>query len=153
MVKRLKFSSFFITVNTQAYFTSDESNFKEEADRLKDTFDNLINQSTMDNFITIKAPQDNNKDLKEIIRDINVYKVLELGTKQNRLHLHAMIIINHYSNLQLNLKHIRDSFDSEYNKNIHINLDLVKNKDDVQVILEYMSKGDAAAGLSIVKGK
>lgn len=148
--KKLRFSSFFMTINTQKHFEGDEHNFESEQERLTNKFDSIINEENMENWIKfMKTDFDRSK-----IRDITVFKAIELGRKSKgrKLHIHAYIVINHYTVLRINNNYIRQEMNNEYKTKIHLNNQLVTNREHGRAILNYMQKGQPSKIYSYLFG-
>jgi len=138
--KRVKFSSFLLTINpNQSYDPGDVKSIKKASKKLKKSIDGLFNEGNIGKLIKINNEKDKEKDKKEIIRDINIHKSLEYGKEKGKLHAHLFVVINHYSKIQLDNQKIRSELKEDLGS-IYYNNTLVRNKEDAQNILEYISK-------------
>ena len=141
MPKRLKFSSFLLTVNQNKSFDKgDVKNLKREAKKLRNSIDNVLNEGNLKNIIKVNKKEDKEKNLNQIIRAVNIYKALEYGEEKGKLHSHIYIIINHYSNIRLDNERIRKELKSEMDSNIYYNNTLIRSKEDGEQILNYITK-------------
>ena len=139
--KRLNFSSFLLTINQNKSFDKgDVKNLRKASKKLRNFIDNVLNEGNLKNIIKINKKEDKEKNLKEIIRDINIYKALEYGDQKQKLHAHIYFIINHYSNIRLDNERIRKELKSEMDSNIYYNNTLIRSKEDGEQILNYITK-------------
>lgn len=120
-------SNFYITINTQGT----DLGLRE---KLKEAFNEFY--ENLEAFIYFRRPGDG----LEKIDKIECRRVaIEVGKKYHRVHLHCLLSITHRSNIQLNLKMMKEHFESYTGRgNIHLNVEYIE--DPLFFIEEYIRK-------------
>lgn len=105
--KQLKHSNFYITINTNQQFKSDDDpKSKLLQQQLKDSISHCFNN--IKDYIVLK---DKNKDVtisKEWIKSIDLDGVVEVGEKYHQPHAHLLIHISHYTYIHFNYQKLKE---------------------------------------------
>ena len=104
--KKLAHTNYFLTVSTNERFTDfQEAEYQAAAKRLHDAF-----YYTLDNLDRYVTMSEGHTFAKPFIKDIYTNMSIERGTKNNHLHLHAIIMISHYSHISVDFKQMKAVF-------------------------------------------
>lgn len=124
-----KVSSFFLTCNSQSRDLISEALMKEVAQRFFEKIEDYLR------FLD-KDPRRNNNSY---IDDVDIQSAVETGKKEKRVHLHALIRIEHRTKLQLDLRKITSYFERELRlKSVYLHVDFVP--DNSISLLKYLRK-------------
>lgn len=122
-------SQLFLTVNTNSQDLISEQQLKQVANSY---FEN------MEEFIRF-LHKDHNRNNVEHIDDIKIQSSVEIGKKEKRVHLHALIRIEHRTKLQLDLRKTTTFFKKQLDlKNLYLHVDFIP--DNTTSLIKYMRK-------------
>ena len=134
--RRLQQDAYFLTINSNTSVRRESSKFKAEVNKLKDMVDKTFDKSNYSNLFNVDPSE---------IRNVEIYKALEIGSRQSLPHVHILIIIHRYAKrvVHLNYSHIREMGKKTYGKAIHFHNDVVRSKtmENLNRIKDYMTKG------------
>ena len=105
-----KFSSFFVTINTNQSYKEDDPSIDDDAQIFSSVIEDILNN--IGDYITLPVGDDLSK-----VKDADLEYVVERGSKMRSLHTHIMIKFKHNSNVKLNYKKIKDKIKSELGLN------------------------------------
>lgn len=103
--RKLRFSNFHITINTNVRPTEHEESV-EHSERLEDAVRGLLSHAGLQRIITFHVPGDVYGS--KTIRKVTAKFAVELGTqpKGRRVHAHVVLMLQHLSFIRLNLPEI-----------------------------------------------
>ena len=95
-----------------------------------------------------------NDDFSDVVNDTDIKGVVEIGETQRRMHAHVIIEMKHYGMIQMCPKTIRTNFTQIWNKlcqsrayrdyglrkGPYVDVQLLKQKNALQIVRRYMSK-------------
>lgn len=131
-------SNFFITVNPNKQFIGKKVQGAMK-NRFEATMVELAKRDTLVSYLKF-GPKDKHyaKDLAiDVIKDVRWYSVVETGENLGRMHTHISLMIEHYSQIQIDTKKLQDEFKKVFNR---MGSDaIITDKVYVQVKLEDQS--------------
>ncbi len=137
--KRVKNSNFYLLVNTNRAFEPHSDDLDEMAGRFEESMEEISND--LGNYLYIKEP--NHSFTRQYFKRIESKSRIELGPKLHRLHCHSIICIQHYSNIHLDLKHIKEKLCEDLGlPNIRLTCRVFRSsaRNDIERFDEYISK-------------
>lgn len=109
--KKLAHSNFLLTINTQRVYDEGTPQLTEDRALFEKIIEKFLHN--IENYLKIK--EDGVSFSKKYFEDIRADYVVELGTKQRRLHTHIMLMIAHRTKIHLDENAIREYFKKELN--------------------------------------
>lgn len=134
--KKLAHSNFFITINTNKSFqTQDEA--QPMTSKLEQVLDKVL--AKVADYIIIEEP---GKESIEpgMIKAINIDGVAEIGPRSFQPHAHVMIAISHYTKLKLDYKQLKEDVKTEMGIEEDIYFFSKLYRDAKANFLDYMKK-------------
>ena len=137
--KQLRHSNFYLTLNTNQRFIPTSKEYKIFNDKFCNVIDRLLDKSNLHNVIVLKDKNANYT--KEYIPKIDIQKVVELGEEKNCVHMHALVLISHYTSVNINYSYISDFVKNQMDlKNVYFNCKVVK--ENINNLKDYLKKGE-----------
>lgn len=113
--EKTRWSNFWLMINTnRAESNETERSYVVETLRnaVNKVFNDQTNIESVINVINEKGEVETDLAVRQIglrtIETIETEAVVEIGTKQHRIHSHVLVMIQHHSRLQLNIPALRD---------------------------------------------
>ena len=131
---KIKSSNFYLTINTNQSYKKNAQYLQSDTEY----FENVIKEflQNLDKYAILPEGQTWNENL---IKNCDIDYIIEKGTKKGFLHCHALVKINHITNVKLDFKKIKTHIqDSLQLKNIYFKSYMSKNNE--QNILQYLDK-------------
>lgn len=138
MRSELCISKFFVTINSQANDSTVESRKKQAI--FKKAIEKMFLSTNILNFLQVRNQSDDELySKKDLIYDITVETVFEVGSKQGRLHTHSTITVRHFSTFGMYSKKIIDYFAVKSHISVYAKATWVRSNDVMAV--RYLMKG------------
>lgn len=129
--RKIRYSSFLITVNSQKDFQTMTAEAKKE---FKDFVDFVFSPDEIRNFLTDTTSSDVDKNIVKL----TIEHHFEIGEKNGRLHMHAILNIEHTGNFRLEANNIRQVAQRILGYKIH--LDVRGSGNPTKAMEQYASK-------------
>lgn len=134
--EKLKYSSFNITINSNSIY---QEMSDEKKQLFKDFVEFLFSEENIDEIL---IDQTNKENPRENIRDFKAEKYFEVGTKQNRLHVHGAIEVEHVGFYRMDIPKINQLARRIFGKQIHMDIKAISNPE--KLWRQYMLKHQEA---------
>lgn len=134
--KGIKHSIFFITVNSNK--SEKSADYATVKQKMNNIFAYIFNNQNVKKYIIERYTGEVIPDSK--ISDISVEYAFETGNKMKRLHGHAIVKIDHYSNVQFNLSPFRQVVNQYMGYTVYVNVS--SKRDPTKDLQDYILKED-----------
>ncbi len=160
--RRKQESNFFITINPNFIETPGSAAAYESQNRFKNALDHLSKNETIARILKF-GPRDDHYVLDKakdvILPGVQFTSSVEVGEVQSRMHCHIWMTIEHYSQIQINVKMMQDEFRRGYNGDVegavglpfgdprritgmpYLQVKLLPESDWTTVMRQYIKKG------------
>ena len=138
MPRKLSYSNYLLTINTQkAFYTGDEPEFEPLKQQLTDAINAIAGDGeTLFKYVEFKT-EDSWEENVQAIENVNVQSSIEIGEAQNRLHAHVLVSFRHRTRMKLDYKGINKTV-KEVLPNSHVYANWFPNS--TQILEEYINK-------------
>lgn len=127
--RRLKWSNFYITINTNQQFDAGNEGLAPFVARFEAVANSIFSDTAIVNFLEVKVPDHSMSP--EHIRSIGVECVIERGGKNKTIHLHALVKVSHWTQVHLCYDKIREKITKDMKlSNVYMKNTLYRNAGD-----------------------
>lgn len=143
ITKRLKHSNFIITINTNKKVGVHSKEAEELAERLEIIGEEVLKELNANGF-GFKYLDGQGSWTPQWIKSVETEGTTEIGPKTGFLHLHMMVLLEHWTKVQVDTKELKEYFSEAWGSPVYVNVEYFMEADRAREVLRaYIRKNSS----------